>query len=71
MPSADYGGGYSTTSYGAQGGAGGGGFMGGSQGGSQGAAGKVTFGHTGSLFLFLADLVVREHMAKTPSDPSP
>ncbi|KAL8913904.1 MAG: hypothetical protein Q9171_001397 [Xanthocarpia ochracea] len=31
----DYGGGYSTTSYGAQGGAGGGGFMSGSQGGSQ------------------------------------
>ncbi|KAL8769514.1 MAG: hypothetical protein Q9209_004575 [Squamulea sp. 1 TL-2023] len=31
----DYGGGYSTTSYGAQGGAGGGGFMAGSQGGSQ------------------------------------
>lgn len=40
----DYGGGYSTTSYGAQGGAGGGGFMGGSQGGSQGAAGKGTYG---------------------------
>ncbi|KAL2044395.1 hypothetical protein N7G274_003100 [Stereocaulon virgatum] len=40
----DYGGGYSTTSYGAQGGAGGGGFMGGSQSGSQGAAGKGTYG---------------------------
>lgn len=40
----DYGGGYSTTSYGAQGGAGGGGFMGGSQGGSQGGAGKGTYG---------------------------
>ena len=47
-PFADYGGGYSTTSYGAQGGAGGGGFMGGSQGGSQGAAGKVIPDHTES-----------------------
>ncbi|KAL8712540.1 MAG: hypothetical protein Q9225_006930, partial [Loekoesia sp. 1 TL-2023] len=36
----DYGGGYSTTSYGAQGGMGGGGFMGGSQGGSQPNAGR-------------------------------
>ncbi|KAL8642084.1 MAG: hypothetical protein Q9228_001194 [Teloschistes exilis] len=38
----DYGGGYSTTSYGAQGGAGGGGFMSGSQGGSQPNAAKGT-----------------------------
>lgn len=45
--------------------------MGGSQGGSQGAAGKVTIGHTESTPLHLADLVVREHMAKIPSDPSP
>ncbi len=37
-----YGGGYSTTTYGAQGGAEGGGFMGGSQSGSQGGAGKVS-----------------------------
>ncbi|KAL8974124.1 MAG: hypothetical protein Q9197_001637 [Variospora fuerteventurae] len=36
----DYGGGYSTTSYGAQGGMGGGGFMGGSQGGSQPSGGR-------------------------------
>ncbi|KAI4119413.1 MAG: hypothetical protein LQ345_000659 [Seirophora villosa] len=41
-PPPDYGGGYSTTSYGAQGGMGGGGFMGGSQGGSQPTAGKGT-----------------------------
>lgn len=41
----DYGGGWSTTSYGAQGGAGGGGFMSGSQGGSQeNPAGKGTYG---------------------------
>ncbi|KAL8823467.1 MAG: hypothetical protein Q9191_005825 [Dirinaria sp. TL-2023a] len=41
----DYGGGWATTSYGAQGGAGGGGFMGGSQGGSQeNTAGKGTYG---------------------------
>ncbi|KAL9124388.1 MAG: hypothetical protein Q9217_006275, partial [Psora testacea] len=39
-----YGGGYSTTSYGAQGGADGGGFMGASQSGSQGGAGKGTYG---------------------------
>lgn len=36
-----YGGGYSTTTYGAQGAADGGGFIGGSQGGSQSGAGKV------------------------------
>ncbi|KAL8841170.1 MAG: hypothetical protein Q9170_001024 [Blastenia crenularia] len=36
----DFGGGYSTTSYGAQGGMGGGGFMGGSQGGSQPTTGR-------------------------------
>jgi len=42
LTGSDYGGGYSTTSYGAQGGVGGGGFMTGSQGGSQGGgAGKV------------------------------
>ncbi|KAL6719306.1 Replication factor A protein 2 [Lecanora helva] len=40
----DYGGGYSTTSYGAQGGMAGGGYMGGSQQGSQGGAGKGTYG---------------------------
>ena len=45
--------------------------MGGSQGGSQGAAGKVIFGHTESFLLLPADLLDREHMAKTPSDPSP
>ncbi|CAL8578446.1 Replication factor A protein 2 [Xanthoria parietina] len=38
----DYGGGYSTTSYGAQGGAGGGGFMSGSQGGSQPNKGNIS-----------------------------
>ncbi|KAL8782405.1 MAG: hypothetical protein Q9213_005408 [Squamulea squamosa] len=38
----DYGGGYSTTSYGAQGGAGGGGFMAGSQGGSQPNKGTIS-----------------------------
>ncbi|KAL8848176.1 MAG: hypothetical protein Q9221_006784 [Calogaya cf. arnoldii] len=38
----DYGGGYSTTSYGAQGGAGGGGFMAGSQGGSQPNKGNIS-----------------------------
>ena len=45
--------------------------MGGSQGGSQGAAGKVTPGHTEDSFMPLADLPIREHTAKTPSDLSP
>ena len=44
--------------------------MGGSQGGSQGAAGKVTAGHAEDSFMPSAHLSVREHTAKTPSDPS-
>jgi len=45
MASYGYGGGYSTTTYGAQGGADGGGFMGGSQGGSQDSpGGSKTYG---------------------------
>ena len=45
--------------------------MGGSQGGSQGAAGKVNLAHAKSILLASTDLLYREHMAKTPSDPLP
>ena len=67
----DYGGGYSTTSYGAQGGAGGGGFMGGSQGGSQGGAGKVSTSYIrwGCSYVLLAFVGhIRQRHSETGND---
>lgn len=68
MANYGYGGGYSTTTYGAQGGADGGGFMGGSQQGSQeGSGNKVDSLHLHASANFVNG---SRHMGKTLYDRS-